>query len=95
MATCAADAAQRTTYTPTTAAAIRAYPTKVVRPAPLGVSVADAAVSEIVELGFSTSKAPVGTEADDVEDQDPAGLEVAVADPEALGLLVSPAPLTQ
>jgi hypothetical protein len=53
-------------YAPMTTAAIPAYPAKDVCPAPLGVSVAEAAASETVELGFSTSKAPVGTEADDL-----------------------------
>ena len=48
-------------------AATPAYPETVVCPAPLGVSVAEAAVSETVELGFSTSNAPVGTEADLLE----------------------------
>jgi hypothetical protein len=41
----------------------------------LGVSVAEATASETVELGFSISNAPVGTEAE--EEDDAAGLGLA------------------
>jgi hypothetical protein len=62
-------------YTPITAAATPVYPTKAICLAPLGVSVAEATASETVELGFSTSNAPVGTEAE--EEADVAGLGLA------------------
>lgn len=52
-----------------TATTTPAYSTKAASRAPLGVSVAEAAASETVELGSSTSNAPVGTDPwDDVAD---------------------------
>jgi hypothetical protein len=58
----------------------------------LGVSVAEAAASDTVELGFSTSNAPVGTEAEEEDDVAGLGLawpEPAEEDAEILGLDVS------